>query len=57
MKCHILFSGKNKENIVNLLSAELAKRMVKVKTNVVKGKGVPILRVINTPVICINCTS
>ena len=57
MKCHILFSGKNKENIANLLSAELAKRMVKVKTNVVKGKGVPILRFINTPVICINCTS
>ena len=31
MKCQILFSGKNKKNITNLLSAELAKRVVKVK--------------------------
>ena len=28
MKCQILFSGKNKENIINLLSAELAQRVV-----------------------------
>ena len=32
MKYQILFSGKNKENITNLSSAELAQRMVKVKT-------------------------
>ena len=30
MKCQILFSGKNKENISNLSSAELAKKVVKV---------------------------
>ena len=30
-KCQILFSGKNKKNIVNLLSAELALRVVKVQ--------------------------
>ena len=29
-KCQILFSGKNKKNITNLSSAELAKRVVKV---------------------------
>ena len=33
MKCQNLFSGKkNKKNIINLLSAELAQRVVKVKT-------------------------
>ena len=31
MKCQILFSGKNKKNINYLSSAELAKRVVKVK--------------------------
>ena len=31
MKCQILFSKKNKKNMTSLLSAELAKRMVKVK--------------------------
>ena len=30
MKCRILFSGKNKKNIVNLSSAELAQRVLKV---------------------------
>ena len=30
MKCKILFSGKNKKNIINLLSAELAQRVIKV---------------------------
>ena len=30
MKCQILFSRKNKKNVTNLLSAELAKRGVKV---------------------------
>ena len=29
MKRQILLSGKNKKNIINLLSAELAKHMVK----------------------------
>ena len=33
MKCQILFCGKNKENIANLLSAELAQRVVKVTVN------------------------
>ena len=31
MKCQILFSGENKKTIINLSSAELAQRMVKVK--------------------------
>ena len=31
MKCHILFSGENKKNIINLLSAEFAHKVVKVK--------------------------
>ena len=31
MQCQILFSGKNKKNIINLSSAELAQRVVKVK--------------------------
>ena len=34
MTCQILFSGKNKKNITNLSSAELAKRVVKVKFRV-----------------------
>ena len=32
MKCQILFSGKNKKNIINLPSAENAQRVVKVNT-------------------------
>ena len=31
MKYQILFSGENKKNVINLLSAELAQRVVKVK--------------------------
>ena len=31
MKCQILFSGKNKKNIINMSSAENAQRVVKVK--------------------------
>ena len=31
MKCQNLFSGKNKKHIISLLSAEFAKRIVKVK--------------------------
>ena len=31
MKCQNLFSGKNKENIINVSSAELAQTVVKVK--------------------------
>ena len=33
MKCQILFSGKNKKNIISLSSAENAQRVVKVKRN------------------------
>ena len=44
MKYQNLFSGKNKKNITNLLSAELAKRVVKVKlsfrTSVATSQGV-----------------
>ena len=31
MKCQILFCGKDKKNIINFSSTELAHRMVKVK--------------------------
>ena len=31
MNCQILLSGKNKKNVTNILSAELAQRVVKVK--------------------------
>ena len=31
MKCQILFSGKNKKNITNLSTAELAQIVVKAK--------------------------
>ena len=34
MKCQILFSGKNKKNIINLPSAENAQRVVKVNGDV-----------------------
>ena len=33
MKCQLLFSGKNKKNIISLSSAELVPRVVKVKIN------------------------
>ena len=36
MKCQILFSGKNKKNIINLSSAENAQRVVKVKVSCIK---------------------
>ena len=36
MKCQILFSGKNKKNVINLKSAEFAQWVVEVK---VKGKA------------------
>ena len=36
MKCQILFSGKNKKNIINLSSAENAQRVVKVNLRSVK---------------------
>ena len=39
MNCQVLFSGeKKKENIINLASAELAKRVVKVKDIIKKQK-------------------
>ena len=38
MKCRILFSVKNKKDSINLLSAELAQRVVKVKTCVFFSK-------------------
>ena len=33
MKWQSLFSGKNKKNIISLMSAKFAKRVVKVKEN------------------------
>ena len=32
MRCEILFSGKNKKNIINLSSGEFTRRVVKVKS-------------------------
>ena len=34
MKCQILFYGKNKKNIINLLFVEFAQRVVKVKDTI-----------------------
>ena len=34
MKCQSLFSGKNKKNIINLLSAEYVHRVVNAKKSV-----------------------
>ena len=48
MKCQILFSGKNKKNIINLPSAENAQRVVKVKAQCVPGKVIPAQRVYMT---------
>ena len=31
MKCQILFSGKNKENVINMSSAEFSQRVIMVK--------------------------
>ena len=36
MKCQILFSGKNKKNIINISYVELAERLIKVKEMVVR---------------------
>ena len=41
MKYQILFSGKNKKNIINLLSAENAQRVVKVNFKIPKGLETP----------------
>ena len=35
MKCQNLFSGKNKKSIINVLSAGLAQRVVKVKASTI----------------------
>ena len=38
MKCRILFSGKNKENIINLSSTEVAQIVIKVNPLYLLGK-------------------
>ena len=40
LKCQILFSGKNKKNIINLSSAENAQRVVKVFLSLAVKVGV-----------------
>ena len=40
MKCQILFSGKNKKNIINISSAENAQRVVKVKDSIHKQREI-----------------
>ena len=44
MKCQILFSGKNKKNIINLSSAENAQRVVKVKYQLCNHFNKPFLK-------------
>ena len=39
MKCQNLFSGKNKKDIINLSSAELAQTLVKVKKELINIHG------------------
>ena len=46
MKCWILFSGKNKKNVISLSSAELAQRVVKVKDNLLLEIDRPHQRVV-----------
>ena len=41
MKCQILFSRKNKKNIINLSSAELAQRVVKGNIQATNKRGYP----------------
>ena len=50
MKCQILFPAKNKKNITNLLSAELAKRVVEVKAFAVHS-----LYILSYPMILWEC--
>ena len=40
MKCQILFSGKNKKNIINMPSAENAQRVVKVKLYYIRNHAI-----------------
>ena len=40
MKCQILFSGKNKKNIINLSSAENAQRVVKVNESILSKTSI-----------------
>ena len=37
MKCQILFSRKNKKNIINVLPVDLAQRVAKIKINHLVG--------------------
>ena len=46
MKCQILFSGKNKKNIINLSSAENAQRVVKVKLHTSIGIEMDLFRIL-----------
>ena len=51
MKCQILFSGKNKKNIINLSSGENAQRVVKVKGTFfcLKGSSLSFWKVLKYP--------
>ena len=57
INCQILFSGKNKKNIIYLLSAELAQRGVKVNLACSINQGDSELSILNGPscwVICLG---
>ena len=46
MRCSILYSGKNKKKIILLSSAELARRVVKVKVLItIRADDIPILSI------------
>ena len=54
VKGQLLFSGKNKKNITNLLSAELAQRVVKISPSVGKSEFPPYVSN-NDPGQCAHC--
>ena len=55
IKCQILFSGKNKKNIINLLSAELAQRVIKVNMVCSINQGDSELSILNGPSCWVLC--
>ena len=53
MNCQNLFSGKNKEYIINLSSAELAKSVIKVNFHGTDSKDTLTLVLLNRDILCL----
>ena len=56
-KWQILFSGKNKENVTNLSSAELTQRVVKVNMNTEINTGIEndyVLKIATSLIVYVN---